>query len=247
MLLVDPHNPRSQNLYQQLSTFLNLDALSPHLVFGGDGWMLESIYNHGVDKPYLGLNAGTLGFLMNDVHNVRVIANQLASQEWSSYQFPLLQAKITSPEGDTVTTKAVNDVYVARTESRAANLRLEIDGATVVDSLVCDGIVVSTALGSTAYSCSAGGVPCHPLMRSIHITPICPHTPQLRSFILPTTAVVKIESLTPERRPTKAVSDGKTLGPSQIIEISTAPEEVQLCFLKNHQFTELLIKKILRS
>ena len=93
MLLVDPHNPRSQNLYQQLSTFLNLDALSPHLVFGGDGWMLESIYNHGVDTPYLGLNAGTLGFLMNDVHNVRVIANQLASQEWSSYQFPLLQAK----------------------------------------------------------------------------------------------------------------------------------------------------------
>ena len=68
MLLVDPHNPRSQNLYQQLSTFLNLDALSPHLVFGGDGWMLESIYNHGVDTPYLP-NAGTLGFLMNDVHN----------------------------------------------------------------------------------------------------------------------------------------------------------------------------------
>ena len=247
MLLVDPHNPRSQNLYQQLSTFLNLDALTPHLVFGGDGWMLESIYNNGVDTPYLGLNAGTLGFLMNDVNNVRKVANQLASQAWSSYQFPLLQAKITSSAGKIVTTKAVNDVYVARTESRAANLRLEIDGTTVVDRLVCDGIVVSTALGSTAYSCSAGGVPCHPLMRSIHVTPICPHTPQLRSFILPTSAVVRIESLSPERRPTKAVGDGKSFGDSQFIEISTAPEAVQICFLKNHQFTELLIKKILRN
>ena len=85
--------------------------------------MLESIYNHGVDTPYLGLNAGTLGFLMNDVHNVRVIANQLASQEWSSYQFPLLQAKITSPEGDTVTTKAVNDVWPEGAERPTSALR----------------------------------------------------------------------------------------------------------------------------
>ena len=247
MLLVDPHNPRSQSLFNQLSTFINLESIVPHLVFGGDGWMLESIHANGVTTPYLGLNAGRLGFLMNDVHNVHQIAQQLSAQAWSIYSFPMLQAKISQPENIQIQTHAVNDVYVARTDSRAANLRLEIDGTTVVDHLVCDGIIVSTALGSTAYSCSAGGAPCHPLMRSIHVTPICPHTPQLRSFVLPTSAVVRIEALSPERRPIQAVSDGKSHGLCSLIEISTAPTEVQLGFLKNHQFTELLIKKILRS
>jgi NAD+ kinase len=247
MLFVDPHNPRSKNLVDQLSTFINLDAMSPHLVFGGDGWMLESIHANGVDKPFIGLNAGRLGFLMNDVPNVREIANQLSTEAWSTYAFPMLQAKIHQPDGTEISTKAVNDVYVARTDSRAANLRLEIDGATVVDNLVCDGLIVSTALGSTAYSSSAGGTPCHPLMRSIHVTPICPHTPQLRSFVLPTTAVVRIELLSVDRRPVQAVSDGKSHGLCSLVEISTSPTEVQLGFLENHQFTELLIKKILRS
>lgn len=247
MLLVDPHNPRSQALYSQLSTFLNLDSLSAHIVIGGDGWMLECIHNHGVSLPFIGLNAGRLGFLLNDVDNVKFVANQLAQGKWSSFSFPLLKATITQPDGEFKSTKAINDVYLSRQEGRAANLRVEINGSTIVDHLVCDGIIVSTALGSTAYNYSAGGAPCHPLLRSIHITPICPHSPHLRSFILPTNSIIRIETLTHNRRPVHAVSDGISHGLSHSIEICTPPEEVQLGFLEGQHFTELLIKKILRN
>ena len=60
---------------------------------------------------------------------------------------------------------AVNDVYLARTTGQSANLRIDIDGVNVVEKLMCDGVIVATSLGSTAYSSSAGGSPCHPLLR----------------------------------------------------------------------------------
>ena len=246
MLLVDPCNPRAHRLHDALAERINLNEIDASLVFGGDGWMLDCIRNHGAKHTYLGLNAGSLGFLLNDVTDIHSVSRQLKDKKWKAFSFPRLEFRGETEEG-ILSGMAVNDVYMARTSGRAANLRVTIDGVTLVEKLVCDGLIVATALGSTAYNSSAGGTPSHPLLRGINITPICPHTPRLRSFMVPPSAQVTIEAISPERRPVQAVSDGVSHGNPHRLEIFMAEEEISLAFLNEHHFTETLVRKVLRN
>jgi NAD+ kinase len=245
MILLDPNNPRAKEIYSSLCEHADLSDLPLSPVIGGDGWMLNCIRTHGTEHIYLGLNAGHLGFLMNECDSIPEVASQLSTQKWTSHEFPRLLLNGRSSEGTDFEAKAVNDIYVARTSGQSANLRIEIDGVAAVDRLVCDGVVVATSLGSTGYNCSAGGTPCHPLLPGIHITPISPHTPRLRSLIVPPSSVIRIEALVPERRPLQAVSDGFSHGEACLAEIRLA-DSVQLAFLERHNFTETLVRKILR-
>jgi NAD+ kinase len=246
MILIDPRNPYSQSVYDQLSSLVDLSQLPCHIVFGGDGWMLECIRTHN-GLPFLGINTGTLGFLLNSSEEIDLIANALKKKKWTSYSFPRLQLKGVSLHGNQIDGYALNDVSIARIGGVAANLRLEIDGVNVVDKIICDGLIVATALGSTAYSASAGGSPSHPLLGGMHITPICPHTPRLRPFIIPDEATVHIEVLAPERRIVQAVSDGFSYGEARDITITCIKDSVQLIFLEDHNFTKRMVKKILRN
>ena len=245
MILLDPNNPRAGEVYSSLCEHADLSALPVTPVLGGDGWMLNCIRTHGTEPIYLGLNAGHLGFLMNECEPISEVAAELAARKWSVHRFPRLRMEGRSSDGTEIKARAVNDIYVARTSGQSANLRIEIDGVTAVDRLVCDGVVVATSLGSTGYNCSAGGTPCHPLLPGIHITPISPHTPRLRSLIVPPDSVIRIEALTPERRPLQAVSDGFSHGEACEAVIRLA-DEVRLAFLERHNFTEMLVRKILR-
>ena len=248
MLLIDPHNPRSQQLVDDLSDQLDLSQFEDvHLVMGGDGWMLECIREHGVALPFLGLNAGTLGFLMNTGRDVPRIVQKLKQRSWINHQFRQLSFIGLSSHGNRISGLSVNDVYLARLGGRAANLRLEIDGVIIVDKLVCDGIVVATALGSTGYSSSAGGSPCHPHLPGMQITPICPHTPRLRPFLIPDSAEVCISVLSPNRRPVQAVADGFSFGKTVELRISRAEQAARLAFFNDHNFTNRMVRKILRS
>ena len=246
MVLIDPRNPNSQFIHDQLASLVDLSQLPMHVVFGGDGWMLECIRTHDTTVPFFGVNAGTLGFLMNSTKDLARVASQLESQRWTQYAFPRLHLVGQSLHGNHINGYALNDVYVARIGGVAANLQLSIDGVRVVDKIICDGLIVATALGSTAYSSSAGGSPSHALLRGMHITPICAHTPRLRPFVIPDEATVHINVLSPERRIVQAVGDGFSYGETREITITTEKDSAQLIFLDEHNFTERMVRKILR-
>ena len=142
---------------------------------------------------------------------------------------------------------ALNDVYLTRMEGRTANLKVDIDGICIVEKLICDGIIVSSSLGSTAYSSSAGGSPSHPLLKAFHITPICPHSPRLRSFLVPLNSKIDIKAIDAHRRPTQAVTDGFSHGETHSLHVSSSPLDAQFIFLDSHNFTETMVRKVLRS
>lgn len=257
MLRVDPHNPRARALADRIAAALpagvTLAALpgDPCVVIGGDGHMLATIRDGGTGPTYLGLNAGHLGFLLNDCgrsdERLALTAHKLATGAFRTWHFPRLAMVAHSPDGQLVHTTAVNDLYLERATGQTARIHVRVDGEDVVDKLICDGLLVATALGSTAYSYSAGGVPCHPLVRAVHITPISPHAPRLSPLIVPIGTTIELVALDPERRPVRAVADGVDMGPVTQMQVGPAEDDVKLAFLHGHQFTRTLVDKVLRG
>ena len=209
--------------------------------------MLQCIRSHGFETPYFGINAGTVGFLLNSIDDLPRIATSLQNQQAVFHKFPLLEANGTSIHGNSIHAFALNDIYVARTSGIAANLRVSIDGHPIVDKLICDGLITATSLGSTAYSSSAGGSPSHPLLSSTHITPICAHTPSLRPFIIPSNGVIEIEVLNPDRRRCQIVGDGFSYGEVHFMTVTTSEHTVSVGFARDNNFTERMVRKILRT
>lgn len=248
MLRIDPRNPRAQALHDALAARVDLDALPDDLcvVFGGDGYMLTCIRELGPGLVYLGLNAGMLGFLLNDADDLDRVADLLAHRDWSDHSFPRLALTAEGPDGQRYKTHAVNDLYVERSTGQTAHLRVSVDGSTVVERLICDGLIVATALGSTAYNYSVGGVPCHPRASVLQIAPISPHAPRPSPVVLPLGARVEVEALSPERRPVRVVGDGQDLGPVVRMAVDASAPPVRLAFLGGHNFTETLISKVLQ-
>ncbi len=219
------------------------------LVLGGDGTMLHAIHDHPAAKTFIGLNCGYLGFLMNDLPAEQAAAHaraQLESGRWTAHRFPRLRLRAETAAG-VVEGLAVNDVYVERQSGTTVQLRAWIDGHQVASRLVCDGLIAATPLGSTAYSYSAGGAASHPLVRSVHLTAICPHAPRLAPMVLPASAEVTIEVLDAAHRPARAVVDGRAHGDVLRVKISTDPnDDVSLGYFDGHDFTATLLRKVLR-
>jgi NAD+ kinase len=109
-----------------------------------------------------------------------------------------------------------------------------------------NGIIAATALGSTAYSFSAGASPCHPALRALQVTPICPHRPRLSPLTLPWGAVLDIDVLDPDRRPVRTVADGEDQGRVRSLRVGPDGRTVKLAFLEGHDFTRTLIAKVLK-
>jgi NAD+ kinase len=244
-------NPGATSLAAALDA-AGVDALLPPelcLVLGGDGTMLHAIHEHGAEPVYLGLNCGFLGFLMNDLRaddRVQHALSVLRAGACQQYRFPRLAMRAETAHGP-VKSLAVNDVYVERQSGHTCHLRVIIDGHVLAERVVCDGIIVATPLGSTAYNFSAGGAASHPLARSIHLTPICPHVPHLAPIVLPASARVRIEVLTPEYRPARGVVDGRAYGDVHAVEVSgRARADVTIAYFSGHDFTATLLHKVLR-
>lgn len=248
-LAVDSNNPRAAEIVRALARHVDISGLGPDicLVAGGDGFMLSTIRQRGSQATYLGINAGRLGFLLNDVGDVSVLADQLKRRAWTVTAFPRLRVTVERIDGTTVSALAVNDLYMERSTGQTAHLQVRINGDVVVSRLICDGLLVATALGSTAYSYSAGGVPCHPLVRTVLVTPIAPHVPRLTPMALPTDALVELDALDIHRRPVRAVADGVDLGPVVRMRVEDAQEEIRLAFVESHDFTRAMFRKVLRT
>ena len=247
MIIVDDRNPIARKMANELAVQFpdGLPEDTPVIVIGGDGFLLHAVHTHGTEHVYLGLNAGHLGFLLNDIDNWDAIAHRLERNKFKAWSFPMIEAHITRQDGSVLVERAVNDIYLERATGQTARLQLIVDGEEVVETLVCDGVVFSTALGSTAYTFSAGGPVCHPTLPILAVTPICPHKPRLVPFALPAQAQVEVRVLRGEHRPVRAVADGRDVDHVQSVRLALSETQVKLAYFLNHNFTSLMVRKVL--
>jgi len=248
MLKSDPTSSKAAALVEALSAHFDPRRLPDDLclVVGGDGFLLSVISEMGSGYTYLGLNSGGLGFMLNDVEDLKETAALLAAGDWSIHQVPRLAMEAKTTEGKTLSGLALNDVYLERMTGQTTHLRVRVDGVMAVDRMVCDGLIVSTALGSTAYAFSAGGSACHPDLRLMQLTAICPHVPRFPPITLPLDAVVEVEVLDSDKRPARVVTDGIDHPGVVSIRIAEAQNDVALAYLANHDPTATLIRKMIR-
>lgn len=166
------------------------------LVLGGDGTMLQCANDlnlEGLRYPMLGINLGTLGFLAQvEREQAFAAVDALLAGRYTLEPYPLLTAQLHNDRVD-FCQQAFNDVVVGRQGfARVVALTVSIDGALAYQAM-CDGILVSTALGSTAYNVSLGGPVVPPGTPVLVVTPVAPHLPGLRPIIVPDTAEIAIE------------------------------------------------------
>ena len=201
---------QSRLCQEQLSAkheFVDAEEADVIIALGGDGLMLHGMHKFlAAGKPIYGLNCGTVGFLMNRIEGERDLAERVASAE-ETHVYPLkMTAKTT--DGQQHEMLAFNEVSVIRYSNQTANLQLTINGVVRIPKLVCDGILVSTPMGSTAYNLSAHG-PILPIGSNVlALTPVSPFRPRRwHGALLPREAVVELTNLDPSKRPLGASAD----------------------------------------
>ncbi|HTZ70881.1 MAG TPA: NAD kinase [Acetobacteraceae bacterium] len=176
------------------------------VALGGDGFMLETMHRVlGTDTPVYGMNCGSVGFLMNPYQEEGLKERLAESQEVELH--PLRMSAITRA-GLVEEALALNEVSLLRQIRQTAKIRISVDGRERLSELVCDGVLVATPAGSTAYNLSAHG-PIVPLSANLlPLTPISAFRPRRwRGALLPATAEVTFEVLEPDKRPVAAVAD----------------------------------------
>ena len=176
------------------------------VALGGDGFMLETLHaNLQRRTPVFGMNRGSVGFLMND-YNEEGLPERLATAGRAVIH--PLQMDAWSESGAVQTGLAINEVSLLRQTRQSAKLRITVDERVRLEELSCDGCLVATAAGSTAYNLSAHG-PIIPLdARVLALTPISAFRPRRwRGALLPHTAKVCFEVLEPDKRPVSATAD----------------------------------------
>jgi NAD+ kinase len=176
------------------------------VALGGDGFMLETLHaNLGTHPAVYGMNQGTVGFLMNEYAEEGLIERINAAEQATIH--PLAMSAVDTA-GREHRALAINEVSLLRQTRQTAKLRISIDGQVRMSELVCDGALVATPAGSTAYNLSAHG-PIIPIKAEIlALTPISAFRPRRwRGALLPHDAEVKFEVLEAEKRPVSAVAD----------------------------------------
>ena len=199
------------------------------VALGGDGFLLETLHRALPSaKPIYGMNCGSVGFLMNDYVEDDLIERITAADR--AVIHPLVMTA-TDRSGKTWTALAINEVSLLRQTRQTAKLRILIDGKERMAELACDGVLVSTPAGSTAYNLSAHG-PIIPIGAEVlALTPISAFRPRRwRGALLRHTARVTVEVLEPDKRPVSAVADNYEVRDVERVEIAE-DRDVQLCML----------------
>jgi len=191
-----------------IARYGNCDMASAEVVvaLGGDGFMLETLHTVlGRPTPVYGMNCGSVGFLMNAFSEEDLPQRLAAAQE--ALLHPLRMHAVTTA-GVVEEALALNEVSLLRQLRQASKIRITVDGTVRLPELICDGVLLSTPAGSTAYNLSAHG-PIVPLSANLlPLTPISAFRPRRwRGALLPSTAEVLFEVLEADKRPTAAVAD----------------------------------------
>ncbi|MBW6506528.1 MAG: NAD kinase [Rhodobacteraceae bacterium] len=211
------------------------------VALGGDGFMLRTLHA-GLGLPIYGMNCGTIGFLMNDYAEEGLPARVAAAEE--AVLNPLAMRAQTA-DGFLHEALAINDVSVLRAGPQAAKLRISVNGKERLAELVCDGAIVCTPAGSTAYNYSAHG-PILPIGSDVlALTAVAAFRPRRwRGAILPQSATVRFDVLEPDKRPVMADADGRSVRPVLWVEIRSEPAVThRILFENGHGLGERLMRE----
>ncbi|MFL2815048.1 MAG: NAD kinase [Candidatus Puniceispirillales bacterium] len=220
-----------------------IDDSDAIIAIGGDGMLLKALRNSlKANIPVFGLNKGNVGFLMNelsyeDLEKRVSIANKVITHP--------LKMKTNNIDNETVTESAVNEVSLSRQTHQAAHLKIIIDNKERLSELVCDGILVSTPIGSTAYNLSAHG-PIIPLNANIlALTPISAFRPRRwKGALLPENVKIRIEILDFKRRTVSATADNIEVRNIKKIEIfADKTKTLTLLHDPGHSLDERIMKE----
>lgn len=221
---------RAQDAAEQLrgeNAFVPLHEADAAVVLGGDGHMLHVLHqmiDEGQVIPAYGLNLGTVGFLMNKPKSNRPLVERVARAKPLAVS-PLTMTATTGT-GREESFYAINEVSLLRETRQTARLEVSVNGKVRIAELSCDGILVATPAGSTAYNLSANG-PILPLASNmLALTPISPFRPRRwRGAILPDHYEIMFRVLDPDKRPVAAVADQKELRDIQAVSVRVAREK----------------------
>lgn len=217
------------------------------LVFGGDGTLLRAAREiAGSPTPLLGVNIGGLGFLTAVPSDEVEHALQLLwAGEFKFERRALIEASVRR-EGRLLRETALNDVVISRgAVSRLIELEVNVDGDPVT-RYRCDGLILSSPTGSTAYSLAAGGALVFPTANVFALTPISPHTLSNRSLILPLESVITVRAISP-RPATMLSADGESvteLDAGEVVTVRRSRRTVRLMHLAESSFFEALRRKL---
>lgn len=213
------------------------------VALGGDGFMLRTLHRHmAQNKPVFGMKLGTVGFLMNQ-YSADDFGNRLARA--LPTQLKPLVMDTASESGNTTTALAFNEVSLLRQTKQAAHIRVSLNGAVKIEELMCDGVLVCTSAGSTAYNLSAHG-PILPLGADVlAMTPISPFRPRRwRGAILRAGTEVKFEILDPYKRPVSATADSNEI--RDVVEVvirESRDKTVTLLFDPEHNLEDRILNE----
>ncbi|KPQ07834.1 MAG: NAD+ kinase NadK [Rhodobacteraceae bacterium HLUCCA12] len=213
------------------------------VALGGDGFMLATLRaSQALDTPVYGMNRGTVGFLMNAYSDDDLDERlDMAGEEVLN---PLSMCAVTVT-GEKHEALAINEVSLLRAGPQAARLRISVDGKVRMKELVCDGALVATPAGSTAYNYSAHG-PILPIGADVlALTAMAAFRPRRwRGALLPKSAVVRFDVLDPAKRPVMADADAQPVRDVVSVEIRSEPNiRHRLLFDPGHGLEERLIRE----
>ncbi|ODT78741.1 MAG: NAD kinase [Pelagibacterium sp. SCN 64-44] len=183
-----------------------LDSADVVVALGGDGLMLQTLHRvMALSLPVYGMNFGSVGFMMNTFSEDDLAERLAAAQPTRIYP---LSMQVLDSAGRTQTALALNEVSLFRSTYQAAKIQIVVDGEVRLDELICDGALLATPAGSTAYNLSAHG-PILPIEAPLlALTPISPFRPRRwRGAILSNNAVVRFITREAAKRPVSAVAD----------------------------------------
>ena len=213
------------------------------VALGGDGFLLETLHDllgSGRTTPVYGMNCGSVGFLMNPFSE-EDLAGRLGRAQAATLH-PLRMHAVTRG-GAVEEALAFNEVSLLRQIRQVAKVRITVDGHVRLAELACDGVLVSTPAGSTAYNLSAHG-PIVPLSANLlPLTPISPFRPRRwRGALLPSSAEVVFEVLEPDKRPVAAVADFTEVRDVAVVAVSEDRSvATQILFNPDQELSERII------
>lgn len=213
------------------------------VALGGDGFVLHCLHEYGhLSKPIYGMNRGTVGFLLNEYRLQDLQQRIDAAQEETLHP---LRMRAESTDGTVTDALAFNEVSILRSSSQSANVRIVVDGEERLDKLICDGALVATAAGSTAYNLSAHG-PVIPIGSDmLALTPISPFRPRRwRGALLPSSAEIRLENLDPEKRPVIASADHTEIDKVRHLTVSSSEDvAVRMLFDPGHSLNDRILRE----
>jgi NAD+ kinase len=230
----------AEGMLREAYDFVPLAEAEQIIALGGDGFLLSTLHEM-LDRrcilPIFGMNRGTVGFLMNEwrIEGLRERVNQAKAVSVK----PLRMDAVTV-RGERVASPAINEVSLLRETRQTAHIEVSVNGRTVLPELVCDGVLVATPAGSTAYNFSAQG-PILPLGANlVALTPISPFRPRRwKGALIPDDLKILLRVLDPEKRPVLAVADQREVREVATVEVSVdRGQALTLLFDPEHALDE---------